>query len=288
MPFRIGCLQMAFQALNQTFKQGKPLPDLYVLPVGLKYKYTQNMDSEIALTLQKLEQTLNLIPPSNLTPYQRLRLIAEQILNAIEQDYELSTPEIQTKILSGTERIERLRIKILEHCEQQLGFKTNPQDMVRERTYKLENFLKTQIEQWELNSVDFEFDLSTAQSANQSATSLQLMEKSLKRLLNFDAIYDGYVAENPSPERFLDTLIRLEREVFEIDQPPPKGFRQVFVKIGTPLNLKNIFLEYQHSPEAKGVNSTSRNEVIEQLTRKIQQEVQNNLDQINQEIYQLS
>ncbi|WP_199316961.1 hypothetical protein [Chroococcidiopsis sp [FACHB-1243]] len=41
------------------------------------------------------------------------------------------------------------------------------------------------------------------------ANKYSLIEKSIKRLLNFDAIYDGYVAENLTPERFLDTLTRL-------------------------------------------------------------------------------
>ena len=279
MPFRVGCLQMAFQAMNQTFKQEQPLPDLYVVPVSIKYKYTQNMASAIALTLKKLEQALKLNLPANSTPYQRLRLIAEQIMARIEQDYGLVSSPTQNKPLSGTERIERIRIRILENCEQQLGFKTNPQEMVRERTYKLENFLKTQVEQWELNSVDSESDVLS----NQSPINLQLMQKSVKRLLNFDAIYDGYVAENPTPERFLDTLIRLEREVFEIDQPPPKGFRQVFVKIGTPINFKDIFLDYQRTPDQTGV--TSRNQRLEQVTLLLQQEVQKNLDQLNQKIH---
>ncbi|MDJ0649674.1 MAG: 1-acyl-sn-glycerol-3-phosphate acyltransferase [Xenococcaceae cyanobacterium MO_188.B19] len=280
MPFRVGCLQMAFQALTQTAKQNKPLPDLYLVPVSIKYKYTQNMDSAIAITLKELEEALNLIPQTNSTPYQRLRLIAEQVMGKIEQDYGLQTSETETNPLSGTERIERLRNKILENCEQQLGIKTNPNEMVRERTYKLENSLKTQVEQWESSLVDSESSSLTTESANR----LELIDKSVKRLLNFDAIYDGYVAENPTPERFFDTLIRLEREVFAIDQPPPKGFRQALVKIGTPVNLKDFFADYQQA--RKGQGGTSRNEIVEKLMLQIEQEVQKNLDQLNQEIKQ--
>ena len=36
----------------------------------------------------------------------------------------------------------------------------------------------------------------------------------LNRLINFIAIYDGYVGENRSPERFLEVITRIEREVF--------------------------------------------------------------------------
>ncbi|MDJ0577506.1 MAG: 1-acyl-sn-glycerol-3-phosphate acyltransferase [Xenococcaceae cyanobacterium MO_234.B1] len=281
MPFRVGCLQIAFQALNQKVKQGEPLPEKYVVPVSIKYKYTQDMGLAIAKTLKKLEQALNVIPQTNSTPYQRLRLIAKQVMVKIEQDYGLPASETETESLSGEERIRRLRNKILENCEQQLGIKTNPNEMVRERTYKLENVLKTQVEQLESNELNSESNLLTTESAiNLELINLELIEKSVKRLLNFDAIYDGYVAENPTPERFLDTLIRLEREVFEIDQPKPKGFRQAIVKIGTPVNLKDFFADYQRDRDCK--EQTSRNKTVSQVMLQIQQEVQNNLDLLNQ------
>ena len=92
-------------------------------------------------------------------------------------------------------------------------------------------------------------------------------------MLNFDAIYDGYVAANPTQERFLDTLTRLEREVFDIDKPPPKGYRQARVKVGELVNLKDFFADYQRD-RAGTVNA---------VMLKIQQAVQNNLDLLNRE-----
>ena len=133
----------------------------------------------------------------------------------------------------------------------------------------------------ESNELNSESNLLTTESAiNLELINLELIEKSVKRLLNFDAIYDGYVAENPTPERFLDTLIRLEREVFEIDQPKPKGFRQAIVKIGTPVNLKDFFADYQRDRDCK--EQTSRNKTVSQVMLQIQQEVQNNLDLLHQ------
>jgi hypothetical protein len=265
MPFRAGTVQLALKAIDKKVKQGEPLPNLYVVPVSIKYKYTQDMSNAIAQTLAGLEQALNLIPESNFTPYQRLRLIAEQVIVKIEQDYGLPTSE--TNRQSWEERIGRLRIKILENCEQQLGITTNPNEMVRERTYKLENVLKTKLEPLESDETDSESNLLPTEYV----INLELIEKSIKRLLNFDAIYDGYVAENPTPERFLDTLIRLEREVFDIDKPKPKGFRQAIVKIGVPINLKDFLADYQQE----------RTKTVDNVMLKIQQEVQSNLDLLN-------
>ncbi|MBW4574819.1 MAG: hypothetical protein KME08_05985 [Aphanothece sp. CMT-3BRIN-NPC111] len=63
--------------------------------------------------------------------------------------------------------------------------------------------------------------------------------KATTRLLNFDAIYDGYAAALPTSERFLETLIRLDGEVFGICQPTSKGHRKAIARIGEPVSLKD-------------------------------------------------
>jgi hypothetical protein len=93
------------------------------------------------------------------------------------------------------------------------------------------------------------------------------------RLLNFDAIYDGYVAEKPTAERYFATIDRLEREVFGIDQPKFKGRREIIAKIGTPINLKDYLQEEQSDR-----SSPPREQIIANLTNIIQQEVQENLN----------
>ncbi|MCY7393823.1 MAG: 1-acyl-sn-glycerol-3-phosphate acyltransferase, partial [Leptolyngbyaceae cyanobacterium CAN_BIN12] len=102
--------------------------------------------------------------------------------------------------------------------------------------------------------------------------SVEFVRRSMMRVLNFDAMNDGYVAENPTTERFMDTLTRLEREVFNIDQPAPKGHRVVTLKIGTPINLKDSFTAFQ----------THKVATVNDLMQRIQRSVQTNLDVLNQ------
>ena len=94
------------------------------------------------------------------------------------------------------------------------------------------------------------------------------MAKAAWRVLNFDAIYDGYVAASLTPERFLDTLIRLERDVFNIDKPRPKGHRQALLHVAQPINLKDWFADYQQN----------RTVIVNTVTQKIHQTVQQKLD----------
>lgn len=252
MPFRAGAVQLAFQALNRFAKQKHPLPNLYTVPISIKYRYTGDMAAVIAATLSRLEQALGV--PRAETAYDRLRTIAAQILLKIEQEFGCN--HLDREHLPWNQRIDLLKAQVLQECEQRLSLTSAPGDPVRERVYRLSHALRTQAET--LDSDDF--------------WTSDLVQRAIVRLLNFDAIYDGYVAANPTPERFLDTVTRLEREVFHIDKPAPKGFRQAKLRIGEPINLKDFFEAY-HRDRIHTVNT---------LSEQLRQSVQAQLDRMSE------
>ncbi|OLP20486.1 hypothetical protein BST81_00305 [Leptolyngbya sp. 'hensonii'] len=251
MPFRAGGIQMAFQAMNRFAKQREPLPDLYAVPVTIKYIYVQDMELAIQNSLKRLEQVLELTAGDG-TLYDRLRSVAGTVLARIEQDYGIAISE--TEAQSWNQRIDALKLQVIQKCEHQFGLQPAPGELMRERVYRVQDALRQRDDD---PGEQTEPDLSQA-----------TVEKAISRLLNFDAIYDGYVATDPTPERFLDTLTRLEREVFNIDQPPPKGFRRAKVQVGEPLNLKDYFDSYRHD----------RYGTVQKLVSQLQQEVQTTLD----------
>ncbi len=153
---------------------------------------------------------------------------------------------------------------MLEQCERQLQLTPAPNEPNRERVYRIQHVLeKTYTATVEAGSNGIYLE---------AADSWEVMRKSLSRVLNFDAIYDGYVAEKPTPERFLDTLTRLEREVFNIDQPPAKGRRQAFLRVGKPIHLQDYLPDYGRDRAA----------TVTQLTQRLQQTVQSNLDVLSE------
>lgn len=275
--FRSGAIQLAFQAIGRSVKQqGSPL-DIYGVPISIKYRYQQDMQPVIQRLLLRLEAALQIDSSGVESDYSRLRAIAEQFLDRLEQEYGIT----DAADLTWNDRIDRLRQSVLQRCEVALGLSAHPTEPNRERTYRIESALKGLIDRLESGDLD-EADLSglnglngqaTPSSSGSRSSTVALMEKSVKRLLNFDAIYDGYVAEQPTPERFLDTLTRLERDVFDIDQPPPKGFRRAYVKVGTTINLADWFADYQ----------CDRTSTINTVTQLIQHTVQTNLDRLNQQ-----
>ena len=246
MPFRSGAVQIPFQAFNKLAKQTEEVPNFYLVPISLKYRYTGSINKAIANSLQNLEAVLQVAPG---TPnfYPRLRNVGERVLTNIETEYALARSQSESSDLN--QRIWRIKNRILQDCEQKLKMMPSSHLPSRERVYKIQAFLD---------------------SKEEFSPSDKVVYKATKRLLNFDAIYDGYVAAAPTSERFVDTLTRLEREVFAIDRPPSKGHRQAWLKVGDPVNLKDYFSAYQRD----------RNETIESLTRQIQQAVQENLKAI--------
>lgn len=252
MPFRPGAVQMALQALS---KRGQA--DLYVVPISLKYRYTGQMEPIIAQTLQRLEQALGVASQGDF--YARLRVVAAAVMGRFEQEYGLS----DANSLDWNQRIAALKARVLEQCEQHLKLTPAPSEPNRERVYRIQQTLETRY--------------TTAVEAGNGVyvdgtDGWEVMRKSLSRVLNFDAIYDGYVAENPTPERFLDTLIRLEREVFNIDQPAAKGRRQAFLRVGKPVNLQDHLAAYKRD----------RSTTVKTVTQQLQATVQHNLNVLSE------
>ncbi len=258
MPFQTGGIQLAFQALNKQAKSlppGTPLPPLYAVPITIHYRYLRPIETVVDSTLADLEAALEvptLADPQPGDRYKRLRLLADTVLRRMEADYDI--PPLATDLppeeQNWNERIALLKRTLLETCEQHLGLPHNHNQPLRDRAYRIQAALGEQ----------------------EPHEKTPLLRASVERLLNFDTIYDGYVAENPTPERYLDTLARLQREVFQIDQPPPKGLRRAEVKVGEPMNLVDWFEAYQGD----------RSGTVQQLTDKLQATVQLNLDRLIQ------
>ena len=253
MPFRPGAIQLPLQAMNKMVKQEKDLPSFYLVPVSLKYIYIGDMTQVIDRTMSNLEAELNITKKSE-DKYQRLRVISEKVLLNLEKEYGLDEGGIEKK--GWNERIDRLKNHALENCERQLNITPPNNSPIRERVYKVQYALNSRAE---------------AELPEEGYWTYQSIYKTTVRLLNFNAIYDGYVAAKPTPERFMDTLTRLEREIFDTDRPPLKAPRKAYIRIGDPINLKDYFESYKQNKVT----------TIETLREKVQQIVQENLQTIN-------
>ncbi|MGK7926489.1 MAG: 1-acyl-sn-glycerol-3-phosphate acyltransferase [Spirulina sp.] len=290
--FRPGAIQLPLHVLQQlakpaTLKQSEAIaeiPNLFLVPISLKYYYPRSMVKAIANSLQHLESALGIIPKTE-DFYGRLRAIGERVMADLEAEYAIAPPNSEE--LDLNQRIENAKAHILTDCEQKLKIASLSHLPPRARAYKIQLLLDSQnqtVPESErvyretvrllncANGYNDGYATPTPEPFRESSPLSARIYKATVRLLNFAVIYDGYVAAAPTPERFLDTLTRLEREVFAIDRPKSKGHRHALLKIGDPVNLKDYLLAYQKN----------RTQTIEQLTRQIRQTVQENLNAIAQ------
>lgn len=249
MSFRPGAIQLPMSVLAQQAKKADSLDqvsDLYVVPLSLKYRYLSPGHQIIDSTLARLEAKLNLSPAA-MDEYARLRQIANTVIVNIENEANLS----HDQSIDWNQRIDRLKQVFIQKCEAAFDIAPNLNLLMRERVYKVQALLE---------------DLAAADH--------KVIDPSLYwntvRLLNFDAIYDGYVAESPTQERFLDTLTRLEREVFHLEHAQPKAPRRACFYIGEPINLKDYLADYQRD----------RTSTIDHLASQLHQTMQSNLNKM--------
>lgn len=246
VPFRTGAIQLPMQAMQAIAKQEGAFPPCYLVPISIKYRYLKAPETIIQRSLQNLEEKLQ-ITPATTDPYQRLRGVAEVVLQQLETEYQL-TPDPDD---DWNGRIKQIRNSALNLCETQLNLSFPDDFPLRERVYKMQALL--------IEKASGEPSLGLEND--------EILYQTTVRLLNFDAIYDGYVGAYPSHERFIDTLTRLEREVFRVEIPKPKGLHEGWIRVGKPINLQDYGAQYQGD----------RQGTILQLTEAMQYEVQNNL-----------
>ncbi len=232
MPFQHGVTQLAFKAYEDARKSDEEA-NLYCIPMAIKYVYLHDMHGEIDASLARLESKLSLPhEPESLSRYQRLRRVAEAVVEANERTHQI-TPNPDYNF---NERIQRIKEQVIARLEEELGVTPSPADALLDRIRKLFNAVDRIVYEEPDGS---EYAQRLAVERQRSVRSLY---DDLWRLSQFVAIYDGYVKESMTFERFLDVLGLLEMEV--CNQRQVWGPRMARVKIGAPINLRDCLPAY--------------------------------------------
>ncbi len=250
LPFQAGVFQLAFLALDDMAKADHYAP-LYIQPVAIRYRFVEDMGKPIIESLQRLEAHLGLSGPPPGDPYLRLRRIGDAVLTAAETAYRL--PHGSPDDLDP--RIDAVRGKIVDRVAEALHLppetlgKTLP-DRMRALTNRVNRV-----------AVEEEEPASEYQERlmREEAERVRPLNQDLKRLANWLAVRDGYVAEMASQERVVDTLWRLESEV--LGRRILRGKRLCQVRLPAPINLQHDL-------------ATPRKEAIQKVTAHVEQEIQ--------------
>ena len=232
MRFERGIIQLCFWALDDMAKAEIDKP-LYVVPIGIKYHYPQDMWDDIDGALAELEE--HILPPADRTPierYERLRRIGIVIFKTLAAEYQYKVDETVPLDV----HIQKLKEQILSHAEKIIGMPSEADVLTRVRTLK--NLVDAEVYRDIEQMTEYERKIH-----EELLQKFQQFYPDLERLINFIAISDGYVAEEQSPERFLEVIIRLEREVFGTSKM--RGPRVASVRVGEPKNLREYYATYK-------------------------------------------
>ena len=251
MRFERGIVQLCFWALDDMVKAEISKP-LYIVPIGIKYHYPQDMWDDIDAALTELER--NILPPADRAPierYERLRRIGVAVFKTLAAEYQYKVDETVPLDV----HIQKMKEQILSHAEQIMGIHSEADVLTRVRALK--NLVDAEVYKDIEQMTEYERKIH-----EELLQKFQRFYPDLERLINFIAISDGYVAEEPSPERFLEVIVRLEREVFGASKI--RGPRVASVRVGEPKNLRESYDTYK----------AQKRGTVEQITLELETAVQ--------------
>lgn len=261
LAFQSGVAQIGFWALDDLEKACRD-PRLPVLPLAIKYRVCESPRPAIENSLQALESALHLSPASKLTAYQRLHRVGERVLTTLERAEGLKSGEPAD--LSG--RIQAVRQATLDRVAHAIGTDVDRRQAPADQLHLLYNALK----QWVGLPPDdaSEYDLRLYARRVETAAPLYC---DLQRLQNFIVVSGDYVASEPSAERFLEVLGRLEKEV--LGRVVHRVPREALVRIAPPIRLEERYAEYRKN----------KREVVAAVTREMEETIRGMLQELSRE-----
>lgn len=234
LPLEPGVLQLAFLSLQDLYKKAQKdlaqLPSLFVCPVAIKYFYDPHgLEKTIEKSIQSLERAVGLNAGDN-SLYERIRSIGTRVLEetAKQFGYPLSLEDSLYDQIRGLEHF------MLTKMEQVLNLPDEPQLGYLDRVRRIRNRVDKVIKEIPEDQTAYQSRLHTHQKAV-----LKNFYWDLDRIVNFIAIYDGYIHPEMTPERCVEVLRRLEREVFGVYHLTHP--RTAVLQVLEPIDLKDRF-----------------------------------------------
>ena len=260
LPLESGATQLSFWAVEELVKaaersrQKQELEPVYITPVALRYTYAKDVRPALRNTLRSLEDRLGIKTDTSQADYPRLLVIAGNLLETLEKEYNFKA----TAGATMNERINALRTHILKGIAGQLHLdlpaNARPLEWVRIIRNSMDDFIYSD----EAPKSDYQRKIH-----DEKAQIVKGFYRDLDRVVNFIVIYQGYIQEHNTQERFADILGRLESEIIG-GEPSSWGSRRVFLDVGDSINVTAQYAEYKK--EKRNVLNTVTDVIASQIS----------------------
>lgn len=258
LPFQQGAAQLAFWAYEELAER-MDSPTLYFVPVAIRYLCIGDAGLEIDRSLSRLERkTFGASPSGPGDAYGRLRRIGEAVLRINEERLNLRPHKDATV----NDRVQQLKEVAVSRVAHSMGVSLRHERPLIERIRDLFNEVD-RVVYAEPQGTDYERRLQ-----QQRQTTALDCYHDLWRVLRFIALYDGYVRETLTAERFFDIIGLIEIEVFgkQVSRIPKKAV----LKTGEPQNLAAYFPRYR----------IDKRNAIREITRSLESSVRHVLAEL--------
>jgi hypothetical protein len=172
-------------------------------------------------------------PDASLPSYDRLRRIGAAVLAANEQRHGIK-PDPDADM---DDRIQRMKETIVREIEQQLDIVPRADALLLDRIRGCFNAVDRIV------SDDDKATPYQQKLADEQSRAAVVLYDDLWRVLQFVAIYEGYVRESLTVERVMDVLCLLEMEVF--NERRIWGPRKAVIRVGELVSLRDRFDAYK-------------------------------------------
>ncbi|NEQ99991.1 MAG: 1-acyl-sn-glycerol-3-phosphate acyltransferase, partial [Cyanothece sp. SIO2G6] len=296
-PLEPGIAQFGFWCVDDLQKSDRS-EEVFIVPLGVQYRFHQAPWATLEALLTQLEQDSGIHHPSTMTLsgltngvsltaeqarilYQRLHYLAEHLLTMMEtfyRNYYQQPVEIIPPVTPGEEatisgadagtksaiapRLQVLLNAALTVAEQSFGIKAKGN--LTDRCRRLEQASWDRIYREDLKDLE---SLSAVEHglANLVAEDANLRIWHMHLVETFVSVTGKYVADNPTVERFADTLLLLWKMITQIKgetgQVPKLGQQYAQITVGTPISVRDRWADYK----------TSRRKAVADLTDTLQQ-----------------
>lgn len=238
LPLESGAAQLSFMALDELHKS-KPEEPIFILPVAIKYTYKEDLTHPLNELLNRIEKKLGITLDTTQSLYQRVRNSAEVMLQTLEDEYNCKTAaptDLNTRI--NAVKSQALRT-MSEFLDIELSATGKHLDWVRILRNTMDDYIFADHE----NLPPYQKKIH-----DEKAEKIRGFYRDLDRVVNFIAIYDGYLTPPATQERMLNVLELMEIEIF--GEAKIKGPRLILISIGTPINLLSLYEQYKKKKRA--------------------------------------
>lgn len=272
-PLEPGIAQLAFWCLEDLVKADRH-EQVVIIPIGLQYKYIGNAWPRIAAILSTLEAQASISSPRQETVdqtrmYQRLYQLGERLLGIMETHYRKFyhqtiapiDPALPSDQVFG-QRLQQLLNVALSIAESY--FNVQPQGSHVDRCRRLEqaawdNIYRDDVDLEHLSVIERSLADRVALEAEMHLWHIRLVER-------FVSVTGTYVRENPTIERFAETLLitwetvaRLSGENSSLKRPRVAA-QTAQITIGEPMIVNDRWSDYQ----------ANRRQAVQILTQDLQ------------------